>query len=94
MGPITRKRFKLYLNPRIYKAFRLLCQQKGEKRVNRIIECFMAACLNNSTIIYLVKNLAREIDPDIFSEPPRSNRKLGKLRKIEQELEELLEKAE
>jgi len=54
----------------------------------------MAACLNNSTIIYLVKNLAREIEPDIFSELPRSNRKLGKLRKIEQELEELLEKAE
>ena len=50
----------------------------------------MAACLNNSAIIDFVKSLAKETEPHIFHEPTR---KEEKIRKMIEEVEELLKQA-
>ncbi|MEM2888034.1 MAG: hypothetical protein QXI71_02680 [Candidatus Bathyarchaeia archaeon] len=88
MGPIKRKRFKFFLDPVVHKAFRTQCKLRGQKRVNRIIECFMLVCLRNPAMIDLVRYMAEKSQPNIFHEPTRIE---GKIERIRETLEKLRE---
>lgn len=56
---IERKRFKLSLNPTIYRAFRLRCRLK-KRKPNVVVENFMRACLGNPILIDLAERLAHK----------------------------------
>ncbi|MEM4481071.1 MAG: hypothetical protein QXG58_07565 [Candidatus Bathyarchaeia archaeon] len=79
MWPIQRfqrKHFKLYLNPEVYKAFRLLCRSKGRRRINRVIEAFMVAALHTPALLQLIYNMAEKYAPYIFHEPSKREKQM------------------
>lgn len=93
MWPIQRfkrKHFKLYLNPEVYKAFRLLCRRKDRRRVNRVIEAFMVAAIHNPALLQLVFNIAEKYAPYIFHEPSEREKLMERAQKIMDEVEKLL----
>jgi hypothetical protein len=59
-----RKRFRIYLDPMVFKAFRLLCRSQkrrlGTSRANRILEALMLASLRNPVFLDLAFRLAFE----------------------------------
>jgi hypothetical protein len=58
----SRKRFRLYLDPIIFQAFRLLCRSQkrrlGTSRANRVLEALMLASLRNPLFLDLAFRLA------------------------------------
>ncbi|MEM3153258.1 MAG: hypothetical protein QW629_00915 [Candidatus Bathyarchaeia archaeon] len=87
---VQRKHFKLYLNPEVYRAFRLLCRSGGRRRVNRVIEAFMVAALHNPALLQLICNMAGKYAPYIFHEPSEREKLMERARKIMDEVEKLL----
>ncbi|MGC8998555.1 MAG: hypothetical protein ACP5JW_04055 [Candidatus Bathyarchaeia archaeon] len=59
MRATERKQFKLFLNPTIYKAFRLRCRLK-KRKPNVVVENFMVACLGNPMLIDLTERLTHK----------------------------------
>jgi len=86
MGPITRKRFKIYLNPEVYELFRIICKKRGKRRVNRIIEAFMAYCIENPVLIEFICKQK----PAVFHEPTKKEKRAERIRKMIREVEALL----
>ncbi|MBS7637004.1 hypothetical protein KEJ37_06710 [Candidatus Bathyarchaeota archaeon] len=78
---VLRKHFKLYLNPEVYMAFRLLCKREGRRRVNRVVEAFMAAALHNPALLQLALHMAEKYTPDIFHEPSKREKLMEKAQK-------------
>jgi len=63
LGPQTiekqlteRKQFKLYLNPAVYRAFRIRCKLE-KRKPNIVVECFMLTCLGNPRLIDVIEHL-------------------------------------
>jgi len=54
-----RKQFKLFLNPTIYKAFRLRCKLE-KRKPNIVVENFMIACLRNPMLIDLTERFTHK----------------------------------
>ena len=86
MGPITRKRFKFYLNPETVKSFRRVCKSRG-LRANRLVEAFMACCIENPVIIELVKKM----EPSIFRRLSKREEKIKRMVELAEETLKLLE---
>jgi len=87
MGPISRKRFKFYLNPETVKAFRRICKNKG-LRANRVVEAFMACCVENPFFIVFVQKK----EPSTFHEPTEKERKAKRMIELAEETLQLLNK--
>ena len=86
MGPINRKRFKFYLNPVTVKAFRMICKSKG-LRANRVVEAFMAYSVENPVIIEFL----RKMEPSIFCELSKREKKIKRMIELVEETLKLLE---
>ena len=86
MGPITRKRFKFYLNPETVKAFRRLCKSMG-LRANRVVEAFMACCIENPVIIEFLQKM----EPSIFQRLSKREEKIKRMVELAEETLKLLE---
>jgi len=54
-----RKQIKLFLNPTVYKAFRLRCKLE-KRKPNVVVESFMIAYLGNPRLIDLIERLAHK----------------------------------
>jgi hypothetical protein len=87
MGPvIIRKRFKFYLNPETVKTFRMVCKSRG-LRANRVVEAFMAYCIENPIMIEFVQKM----EPSIFQELSKREKKTKRIIKLAEETLKLLE---
>ena len=86
MGPITRKRFKFYLNPETVNAFRRVCKSMG-LRANRVVEAFMDYCIENPVIIEFL----RKMEPSIFCELSKREKKIKRMIELVEETLKLLE---
>jgi len=80
----SRKRFRLYLDPIIFQAFRLLCRSQkrrlGTSRANRVLEALMLASLRNPLFLDLAFRLAlKPKEPSPFKDgKEEATRKEGK----------------
>ena len=86
MGPITRKRFKFYLDPETVKAFRRVCKSMS-LRANRVIEAFMACCIENPVIIEFLQKMK----PSIFRRLSKREEKIKRMVELAEETLKLLE---
>lgn len=86
MGPIIRKRFKFYLDPETVKSFRMVCKSRG-LRANRVIEAFMAFSIKNPVIIEFL----RKMEPSIFRELSKREKKIKRTIELAEEILKLLE---
>jgi len=85
MGPITRKRFKFYLNPETVKIFRMVCKSRG-LRANRVIEAFMNYSSENPVMLEFI----RRNQPNTFHEPTRKEQKIKRMLELAEEVSKLL----
>jgi len=94
-GPVSegskRRRFRIYLDPAVYETFRSVCRDRGFRRVNRVLECFMAAASSNPALIILVKHIAEKRNPDIFHEPSDLEEMRERLRRLRETLRRSLD---
>jgi len=45
-----RKPFNIWLDPEVYRAFKLLCDASGYKRVNEVVEKIMIKCIESESL--------------------------------------------
>jgi hypothetical protein len=81
-----RKRFLIYLNQDVYKAFRQLCRSK-QKRANRLIESFMLTAIENP---FWLEYFSRQ-HPQVFHEPSEVEEKSERVKRLIEEAEKVLE---